>query len=1103
MICDYILGSLKPYLYITDFSRNILTIDDDECNIDVDDIEYSQIYLNDVQVKTESNIDNNKFTFKHTLTLSMNENNGYSNYYIIELLKSNSLFFIVEDYNDEKWIVNVEYPMDLSYSYEFASQNVLTITLTINSNIPILSFKSSINATSEFRKDFSCEYSTSKITKLQLAKKDNVVVKINEDGFDIDEKKVNALMNVDFIDGSVKFTDSYEEGEYEQNIEFSLPFSHYFQSFKYRLMEFVENRYVALLTTSNGNTFLLGYHQGLFPSYTIETTEDKTSINTITITLNAKYKLFSTIASDNVNIVHTDGFYYVPIEGECSDGWQLYITTLIRKYNSDGTPTDKYVCYAEYAERYEDYDIEKMYTSPFDNSYGIKLYDASIDCGYDYCKLLVPNDLNYHKLDITRKFTVDTNCYYSVRDYSNGTVSITRNGNEFTLKSIGYGEGYIQFTSEDSRVYRTYIRVNENLSEYENEYNIDGKRQNLSVLLSQNADMINGFTVLTSKYIDINVGNNDNEVILTFKQNDDAQFTHTVIVIYLDGTREKLNIIQDKVVSTIVIRGQEQCDNEGNKWLIADKYVDGRYVDKVMVSQTKKHCEECLTGIVKKTLIDTICYNGFQYDVYSLINVDGVEYYDAQRNEYTCEDGIPYLAFDGDDYFDTKYIPKYNSKFEVMYQSETPLTYVFGSKTNDNDAIGLLSDGNAIFVTHSNAVPSSFKTTQNISEFDFTAICRISNENASTDIINIDWQTKSSYSTDKTLYIGALNDNGNETNYFKGKLFYLKIYEDDVLVHFYVPRMNVNPSLYDKMTRKYISSDYENVDYHSDGDVLARYNINENSYSCENDVTYNNEYLNVNNYDVYDFYRISSQTASTDYCSYIIQYTPNNTQYRYRKMPYDEKCFCDGFDLYEALERQIWDADEGTWVVDDTVIGDLVESDSKVCGYSNLVNVTIQSNISGSSVTLLNGDGLEVDVASELNDGKYSQSIESDKYKFLCFNSPILPNTSFSAYTTLTYAVGNGFSQPTAPFKGIITTYSLPTTGKDINIEEINVINASETTSEVLPNAVTPQATWLVYDTTTNKLTIQPNDTRTMRSALVTCDFGDYGIANFIVTQKG
>lgn len=1115
MGCTYNLGGLKKFLYITPFSKNNVLIEDEKCEIINGD--FKKIEFDLVSFSSEETIEFDKFLFTHTLTLTVNENDGYSNYFILDELKK-PYNIIFESNDNEKFLFNYEFNYDITYNYEIGdnASNPLTITLTINTNYPILSYTNGITF-DEIISPKPCEYNIGRITSFELAKIDDILIKIKDDGFDIEELKEDALRKIDFIKTSLTFTDELnEEGNYTQNLEFSIPFNHYFSFLTYRLMEFQQNRYIAVLRTSNNNTYILGFKQGLFPSYTINTEDE--AINTIDFSLTTQYTNFSTIATNNLNIIDVDPYSWKALVNRCVDG--LYTSILLRKYNSDGTPTNKYACHSDFYDEFKAYDIESRYNSPWTNEYGIKLYNAAVDCGGDICKINgVPTVLNFHDVNVKRTFTISTPCSYTVRNFATDIIQLERSVNTFTVTSLAFGKGYVDIIGEDARVYRITVNVNSDMYEFEGYYEISGAKQELSLYLSHNTDEINGFTKTTSYPFEWTIGSINNQLILSFPLGGNEIRRHKLFVDYTDFTREAIIITQDRIYTKLVVNGQEECDNEGNKWLVADKFIGysedniNEYVGTEKLNETKRHCEECLTDIISKTLVDNVCYHGFNYDIYSLINIDNVEYFDAQRNEYSCDDGTPYLHFNADDYFNLNYIPKYNSKFEIEYQNEqVASSFLFGSRTSSSssDKVNIFFSVNNLvrynFNASSNNSPSTYTLTKNRSTFDLSQICNIVNEEVGeTSLINSNWQQQNTFNSTLPLYLGCINNNGNAEQFFKGKVYYMKIYEDDVLVHYYVPALNgdENPCLFDKITRKFITSDTESVTYNVEEGGLEEWIINENNSECVNGVSYYKEFLNINGFDLFDFQKVSNHKSDKDICDVVWQYEPTDKQYmRFRRVPLDEYSICDGYDYYSAKLIEYYDIESGQWLDYGQYVQDeLIETDSRHCGYSNLVYYSISSNISGSSITLANEDGYTVNLISRSRNGDYNGLLESDNYKFVKFNDPILPQTYNEYVSDLPNPLRSGFSQPTEPFKCIVHSYSLPTSGQPIN--QSDVINALEETETLIPTQVECSETWISFDNDTRKLTIQPNDTRKPRTVGVVVTFGVDNQTSFILTQNG
>ena len=168
------------------------------------------------------------------------------------------------------------------------SPNTATVTFATDSNFPHWEIQLPISETNNLNTS-ECAYNTGAIKTLKLCDKKNTYIVRDESTFEgvyatgaYDE---SPYKTINYLKNSFNFTENYDGQKYTHTLSFTIPLSDYKSYWQYNLIEFTQNKYVALFDTVNGTTIASGYNNGYFPSYTITTSDSVGTLNTITITL--------------------------------------------------------------------------------------------------------------------------------------------------------------------------------------------------------------------------------------------------------------------------------------------------------------------------------------------------------------------------------------------------------------------------------------------------------------------------------------------------------------------------------------------------------------------------------------------------------------------------------------------------------------------------------------------------------------------------------------------------------------------------------------------------------------------------------------------------
>ena len=186
---------------------------------------------------------------------------------------------------------------------------------------------------------------------------------------------------------------------------------------------------------------------------------------------------------------------------------------------------------------------------------------------------------------------------------------------------------------------------------------------------------------------------------------------------------------------------------------------------------------------------------------------------------------LQYLESTGTQWIDTKYIPLSSTNFDIGYMYTNGVGTIsgqvlFGSRQESSDYPGFLfSSYNIPYseVLNSTSVPrngyvrlgygvaqATYSLTQNASVFN-TLKCDsygyvFLNGNS---VYNVPLTRNTPPSI--SIYMFALHTNQGVTDYAKGRIYYLKLYDNDVLVRDFIPVLDMNgtPCMFDKVEGKF------------------------------------------------------------------------------------------------------------------------------------------------------------------------------------------------------------------------------------------------------------------------------------------------------------
>lgn len=267
--CSYKMMELRKHIYLYASSQLQISIDNGQASASC--ISGDAISLVGTEITFSENASyNDHFKFEKEVTLKVN---GYKTMKDL----NEKYYVILEDKDDNYWLVNYDFPSYVTYEYTLNEEdNETAFQFSIQSNFPTL--KLNINITPP---SFQCnDYETNGVKRLRLIEREDVIYSLSGDTIYVSSG--NTFYDVDANEGSVALKETFDGLRYDTSLSFNINMDDYLPSWHYNLMEYQNNRYFAIVTSKNGNEYICGTENGLVPSYningkTITVTLDETS----------------------------------------------------------------------------------------------------------------------------------------------------------------------------------------------------------------------------------------------------------------------------------------------------------------------------------------------------------------------------------------------------------------------------------------------------------------------------------------------------------------------------------------------------------------------------------------------------------------------------------------------------------------------------------------------------------------------------------------------------------------------------------------------------------------------------------------------------------
>lgn len=338
--CRYNIDKLEKVVYLIneDDLRNI-HIDNGEAYIDNISATPLSLAVYNISLSDTDELDD-RYKFTHTLTFSMK---GYANYKYFQ----SKYYAIVKTVDGVYWLVNPMFPCKVSYTYTLDANGSHTdFTLATISNHPTLRIHG-INHETPYECGYMhCKLDTLKLNEAKYSLRSGDNIKYTNDGF----------KDVVFNKNSATFTETFDGNNVSHSIQFNIKFDDYKSSWHYNLLEFMNNKYAAIIKSSCGEYILTGFHFGLQPSFTVTSNDDFTMDN-IQINLIDSHDNGDFIG-ETYNKIHEikeiGSTYHFTLDYDAYECVGIGVAKYLLKKEADafGNPTGNYKCLVGYEERF-------------------------------------------------------------------------------------------------------------------------------------------------------------------------------------------------------------------------------------------------------------------------------------------------------------------------------------------------------------------------------------------------------------------------------------------------------------------------------------------------------------------------------------------------------------------------------------------------------------------------------------------------------------------------------------------------------------------------------------------------------------------------------
>lgn len=270
--CRYNYSKLKDVIYLVSEEHiKKVYIDNGEAYISGITLSpFLKIKGFNIEFKEETSLDE-RYKFQKTLKISVN---GYSTFEDF----NDKYYAVIKTEDGTYYMINVDFPSKVTHTYNLSKNvNRTDFTLSSVSNFPALKLNNfNPNET------ISCKnYLISGVDGLKMI--ESVKAEISNYNY---ISTTDVFKTVEYLGDSLSFQEAYDGDKFTTTLEFQIAFDAYKSSWQYNLLEFILNRYAAIIGIKNStDNVYAGFNNGLQPNYTIDASTEKGQSDIVTLTL--------------------------------------------------------------------------------------------------------------------------------------------------------------------------------------------------------------------------------------------------------------------------------------------------------------------------------------------------------------------------------------------------------------------------------------------------------------------------------------------------------------------------------------------------------------------------------------------------------------------------------------------------------------------------------------------------------------------------------------------------------------------------------------------------------------------------------------------------
>lgn len=440
--CIYKLGKLQ---------NNILLFDIDSTQLQTYDKGYNDYITSSsespLNIKCQSVVMNvvssfdERYQFEKTITCVVRYFDGIDDF--LKQLRENKYYVISKNFENRYFILNEnkEYKM----TYEFViNQNESYVEITFSSlsnyNYNVVNINYSYNST-EIGSN-SCNYIFYK-PLLSIIER-NAARYVDGTLYYM----TDMIANMDYLNDSISFTSTYDGQSISNVITFSEPFNAYCTYPIYELLKEPSNPFIAMIDIGSSRIYV-GNDGGLFTNISIQTSEEQSSLDIVTVTMSELTSYDLIFGSTDDNKTYSSKYFYTYAKHLKDNKGNDVLGYRCVDYGMAEALVIEQISFGGEHKRYyvrEGYESEFSFLGNFgtfnvSSDFGIPLQFESYDCKAD-CVIgtSFPMYIKFISSNECKTMIVLDDCLlsYSIRVEDTTNFTLTDNGNgNYTLCYIG------------------------------------------------------------------------------------------------------------------------------------------------------------------------------------------------------------------------------------------------------------------------------------------------------------------------------------------------------------------------------------------------------------------------------------------------------------------------------------------------------------------------------------------------------------------------------------------------------------------------------------------------------------------------------------------